>query len=84
MAMLLLLPVLIVSVCLWSFWTYGIVRKNRFVLWLGLLLVGLAVVMSGELEVGFWEKWLVTLWGLSVLGLPLWWFSRDIRKAWHR
>jgi hypothetical protein len=81
MAFLLLVPVLILALLLWSFYTYGVLRGNKFILWLGLFLIGVGTVCSGIIEVSPTSKVLVLLWSYSIVGLPLWWCGRAMWKA---
>lgn len=82
MAVFFILPVLFVAVVIYLFVVFGVLRGNRFVLWLALFGAGLAVIMSGALDVGPLDKVLVNLWALAVVLLPAWWGLRAAGRAW--
>lgn len=65
--------VLLLAVCIYVFVEHGIRRGNRFVLWLTLLFTGAGVLFSGELPVGPVENFVVNMWVLTVIALPLYW-----------
>ena len=83
MALFMLLPAVVVAVVLWFVIKYALVRGNRFAQWLSMFVIGLAVIMSGQLEEGFLEKIAVNVWAFSVVGLPIWWAGRAVRRAWR-
>jgi hypothetical protein len=82
MAAFILLPAVVVALALWGFIKYAIIRGNRFAQWLSLFLIGLAVILSGQLETGPLEKIAVNVWVCAVCGLPMWWAFRAVRRAW--
>jgi hypothetical protein len=82
MALFILLPTLVVALAVWGFIKYALVRGNHFAQWLSLLFIGTAVIMSGQLEEGLLEKIAVNVWACSVVGLPIWWAFRAVRRAW--
>jgi hypothetical protein len=83
MPLLLLVSTIAVLAGLWMLYNAAVKRRNKFAIWLGLLLVGMAVIMSGNLEVSTIEKVAVNTWVLLVLGLPLYWAVRGIVRAWR-
>ena len=77
-----LLPAMAVALALYLFIKYALVRGNRLAQWLSLFLIGLAIIMSGQLEVGPLEKVAVNVWVVFVTALPIWWACRAAVRAW--
>jgi len=77
-----LLPAVGIALALYLFIKYALVRRNRFAQWLSLFLIGNAVIMSGQLEVGPLEKIAVNVWVVAVTALPIWWAYRAAVRAW--
>jgi hypothetical protein len=82
MALFILLPTLVVALAVWGFIKYALIRGNHFAQWCSLVFIGTAVIMSGQLEEGLLEKIAVNVWAFSVVGLPIWWAARAVRRAW--
>lgn len=65
---------------------YMVVRAVRaghgkVILWFALFFIGLAVILSGRIDLAPAPRLLVNLWVLSVVVLPVWWCLRWISKA---
>jgi hypothetical protein len=74
---------LLVLAALWAAWEYAFRRRNKVAQWLVLLFAGLAVITSGQLELGLWEKIAVNVWAVLVTGLPIYWTVKFIVRSWR-
>ncbi len=83
MPLLLLVAAIAVLTGLWMLLNAAIKRRNKFAIWLGIVLVGFAAIMSGQLEVNPVEKIAVNVWALAVLGLPIYWTVRYVVRSWR-
>lgn len=83
MTFFLVLPVVLLAFTLWCVYELVLVRRSKVTLWLVLLFVGCAVLLTSHFDVTPVTRLLVQAWAYSLVGLPLYWAVRAIVREWR-
>jgi hypothetical protein len=83
MPLFLILPVVLLAFTLWCIYELVVVRRSKICLWLVLLFVGCAVLLSTRIDGTPVTRLLVQGWAYTLVGLPVYWMVRAIVREWR-